>query len=141
MKNVYFGKKITFSKIIRQNLSKTDPIMSKLHLLHTTALPDIWTPCSFLIQNAIFWPNLPKMLDIPMVIKIDPEVVNIFRDRFWKAETPYFPFLFFFFFANLGIFATRTVYIKFGCPNATFLVLYRFGYKKASKSRNLSMQF
>ena len=68
------------------------------------------------------------------ILKIDLEVAETFWDRFWKAQTPYFPSPNFNF--EFGPFRNQNGKSQFQHQKPTFFAIYRFGSKKASKIRD-----
>ena len=89
-------------------------------------------------KNSLFWPFGWKHCGTSQSVKIDLSVVDTFWDRFWKVQSPYFPFLNFF--QKFGTFCNPNGIPQVCQKNATFLPPYRFGYKKVSKFINLLMQ-
>ena len=79
----------------------------------------------------LFWGN---QQGTNWILKIDLEVAETFWDRFWKAQTPYFPSPNFNF--EFGPFRNQNGKSQFQHQKPTFFAIYRFGSKKASKIRD-----
>ena len=79
----------------------------------------------------LFWGN---QHGTNWILKIDLEVAETFWDRFWKAQTPYFPSPNFNF--EFGPFRNQNGKPQFQHQKRTFFAIYRFGSKKASKIRD-----